>query len=183
MRIFSTIAETHQIGVTARLAANGNYYEIAVSDALVLAKVSYESMLQLLARGDAICMPSMNWKDQFYRTEAAGRAGGTTIIRADYELKDSEVWLTPEGSPSLNVLHVIEDSAALLNIGCANATVLASVRDKQNNCHFHLGQLRPGGSLIYEGTFHEQGSPYQRVIAHLSEDASTIKRELWRDQS
>ena len=178
MRIFSTLAETHQMGVVARLAVNGNYFEIAADANKVLAKVSYQSLLQMLDNGSAICVPTMNWSRKFYRSKVQGTIGGTTILRADYELKDKALWLIPEAKPSLNVLHFVKDEAN--NIKCKNATLLASVGCSQSESRFHAAELSPGGAIYNEGTFYEQGDPFIRLIAGLSADASTITGDIWR---
>lgn len=174
MRIFSSLAESPRIGVEARLDAGGKHFEVAVDDKTVLARISFNSLIQMLERGDAANLPVMEWTHWSALGKNKGRSGGCTIYRADYNLIENSLWLVPGNNTDLDVLHFMQNKIEKMNLRCRNASLLASIESRQLACNFHMARLSPGSAITQKEPLSEQGQPPERVITSLSEDGSTL---------
>lgn len=179
MRIFNTMDETPQNGISVATTDGTDYY-VARHD-VVIARVTPEHLIHMLGNADAAISPTMSWTTRKGFGNDSGYLGGITIYRADWRLKEGSLWLVPSNLRNLEVLHFMRNENDSEYMKCTDAAVLASMRVRSVGGYFHVATLSPGGSVRLTpqaepvpGIPRKFNTVVDSVVSNLSTDGHTI---------
>lgn len=184
MRIFSTLAESPQVGINVKPADDHTHYQITAFDSVVVARISDESLMQMLAIGHAVMTPAMAWSKFGALGNRNGTTGGLTVHRADFQLRGDFIRLVPENRQTLDVLHFMKNQHESDDMKCTNAALVTSLKIRWMAQTVHVARLSPGGFIglaeptgqvrSHSNQDHQPHRNYDRIITRLSEDGTTI---------